>query len=122
MNTLLVMMMTHDCEYEETIINQSRKIERLEARADYKHERMAEVNDKIDKLTEKIDGFVSSMTDLTLKSTNDDHLLDARLKAIETELALQKQTTQDNKDRTNQYFVIIGLFFTALTIYLNYFH
>ncbi len=114
------MMMAHECEFEDTIISQSRKIERLEARADYKHERIGELNDKIDKLTEKIDGLVQAMTDLTLKSTNDDHLLDARLKAIETELALQKKTTQDNKDRTNQYLVVLGLFFSALTIYLNY--
>ena len=116
----MVMMMAHDCEFEDTIISQSRKIERLEARADYKHERVTELNEKIDKLTEKIDGLVQAMTDLTLKSTNDDHLLDARLKAIETELALQKQTTKDNKDRTNQLLSIIVIFFTALTFYFNF--
>lgn len=112
--------MPHECEYEETILKQSRKIERLEARVDFKHERMTEVNEKIDKLTEKIDDLVKTMNSLTLKSTNDDHILDGRLKAIETELELQKEVTEDQRGKTNQYMTCIVIFFTALTFYFQF--
>ena len=116
----MMMVVNGECLHEDQLQDQSVKLERLEARVDFKHEKITEINDKMDKLSEKIDNLVNSMNELTLKSNNEDHLLDARLKAIETELALQKQVTQDNKDRTNQLLTIITIFFTALTIYLNY--
>ena len=112
--------MVHDCDYEETILDQSKKIERLETRVDFKHERMSELNDKMDKLTEKIDHLTESMNDLMIQSTKDDSQLELRLKAIETEQKVLKEQTNKNREDFNTRLVIVGIILTVLTIYLNY--
>ena len=49
----------------------------------------------------------------------DDNQLELRLKAIETELALQKQTTLENHNRVSQLLALVGVGLTIITILIN---
>lgn len=112
-----------DCIHEDQIQGQSRKIERLEARADFKDQRLDELNSKMDKMEEKLDDLSKDVNKLILQSTKDDQDLELRLKAIETELALQKQTSIDNHNRVSSLLAVVGVGLTIITILINvYFH
>ena len=111
--------MPHDCIHEERIQGQSRKIGELEARADYKDMRIDELYNKMDKMDEKIDKLADNVNTLVLQSTRDDNALELRLKAIETELALQKQTSNDNHNRLSSLLAIVGVGLTIITILIN---
>ena len=114
------MVAKHDCFYEEQIQGQSRKIERLETRADWKDQRLDEIDKKIEKMDEKIDQLLNGFNDLKLQSNNDDSQLELRLKAIETELEANKNAVQDYRNRFTLILSMITIFFTALTFILNY--
>ena len=109
----------YTCLHEDQIQGQSRKIERLEARADFKDQRLDELNSKMDKMEEKIDDLSKDVNKLILQSTKDDNDLELRLKAIETELALQKQTSNDNHNRLSSLLAVVGVGLTIITILIN---
>lgn len=123
-NTRLVMKMSTDyeCIHEEQIQTQSRKIERLEARSDFKEQRIDELNTKMDNLNSKFDTVIQGFNDLKMQSTNDDKELELRLKTIETELELQKKVTEENRAKLTQYISIVTVIFVALTFYFNFLH
>ena len=104
---------------KEQITNQSRKISELEAQANYKDRRIDELSNKLDKMEEKIDKLVDTVNELVLQSTKDDNALELRLKAIETELALQKATQLDNHNRVSQLLAVVGVGLTIITILIN---
>ena len=107
---------TYTCLHEDQIQGQSRKIERLEARADFKDQRLDEINNKMDKMEEKIDDLSDNVNKLILQSTKDDKNLEMRLTKIETDMENQKMESQR---RT----VWIGIGLTIITIIINlYFH
>lgn len=108
-----------ECLHEDQIQGQSRKIERLEARADFKDQRLDELNSKMDKMEEKLDDLSKDVNKLILQSTKDDNGLELRLKAIETELALQKQTSNDNHNRLSSLLAVVGVGLTIITILIN---
>lgn len=110
---------THTCIRDEQIQNHSRLIEGLKARADYKDKKLDEFNDKIDKMEVKIDKLADSVNTLVLQSTKDDQDLELRLKAIETELAIQKQTSTTNHNRLSSLLAIVGVGLTIITIGIN---
>lgn len=112
-------MTAHECIHEDQIQGQSRKISELDARADYKDKRIDELNSKMDKMEEKIDDLSKDVNKLILQSTKDDNALELRLKAIETELALQKQTNNDNHNRLSSLLAIVGVGLTIITILVN---
>ena len=112
-------MTAHDCIHEDQIQGQSRKISELEARADYKDKRIDEVYNKMDKMDAKIDKLSENVNQLVLQSTKDDKNLELRLKAIETELALQKQTSIDNHNRMSSLLAVVGIGLTIITILIN---
>ena len=106
----------YTCIHEDQIQGQSRKIERLEARADFKDQRLDEINNKMDKMEEKIDDLSDNVNKLILQSTKDDKNLELRLTKIETDMENQKMESQR---RT----VWIGIGLTIITIIINlYFH
>ena len=107
-----------ECLHEEQIQAQSRKITELEARADFKDKRIDELYTKMDKM-EKLDKLNENVNTLLLQSKQGDTDLELRLKAIETELALQKQTTLDNHNRISSLLAIIGVGLTIITILIN---
>ena len=104
-----------ECLHEDKI----NKITELEAKAEYKEKRIHELYDKMDKMETKLDNLNENINTLILQSTKDDKELELRLKAIETELALQKQTTTDNHNRISSLLAIIGVGLTIITILIN---
>ena len=116
------MSVEYDCIHEEQIQSQSRKIERLEARADFKEQKIDDLNKKMDKLNEKFDTVIQGFNDLKLQSKSDDKELELRLKAIETELELQKETTKNNYTKLSLIIAVITVLFVILTFYFNFLH
>ena len=104
---------------KEQITNQSQKISELEAQATYKNHRVEELSNKLDKMEEKIDKLADNVNQLVLQSTKDDKELELRLKAIETELAIQKQTNIDNHNRVSSLLAVVGVGLTIITILIN---
>ena len=104
-----------ECLHEDKI----NKITELEAKAEYKEKRIDELYDKMDKMETKLDNLNENINTLILQSTKDDKELELRLKAIETELALQKQTATDNHNRISSLLAVVGVGLTIITILIN---
>lgn len=112
-------MVDYTCIHEDQIQGQSRKIAELETRADYKDKRIDDLYNKIEKMEEKIDTLNNNVNQLILLSNKGDTDLELRLKAIETELELQKQTSIDNHNRISQIIALVGVGLTIITILIN---
>lgn len=112
--------------HEEQIQYISRKTAELETRANYKEKMIDDLNDKMDKMDEKMDTLLTGFHDFKLQSNKNDTELELRLKAIETKLELQDKQIQDNKEehdkRLNRYFTIFGLAISAVVLVINYIH
>ena len=78
-----------------------------------------ELRDKIDKMDKKLDKVLEGFNELKLQSNKDDNQLELRLKAIETELALQKHTSLENHNRLTQIIAVVGVGLTIITILIN---
>lgn len=113
------MAVEYDCIHEEQIQHQSRKIERLEARADFKEQRIDEINNKMDKLNDKFDTVIKGFNALKLESASDDKELDLRLTAIETELKVQKQESKSNYMKLSAIIAVISIVFVILTFFVK---
>lgn len=109
----------YNCIHEEEIQHHNRKIEALEVRADYKDKRIDELNEKIGKMDAKIDEINNNVNQLILNSNSNDKELEIRLKAIETELDLQKQNAKDHQNEINTKIAQIGVALTVITIVIN---
>ena len=105
-------MTEHDCIQEPTITQ-------LRVRQDYETQRIDEVKEQIDKMDKKIDKVLEGFNELKLQSHKDDNQLELRLKAIETELALQKHTSLENHNRLTQIVAVVGVGLTIITILIN---
>ena len=113
------MAIEYDCIHEDLIQTQARDLERLKTRADYKDKRIDELYVKMEKMEQKLDTMNDNINKLIVKSNKGDTDLELRLKAIETELELQKQTSIDNHNRVSQLLAIIGVGLTIITILIN---
>lgn len=102
----------HTCIQEPTITQ-------LQVHQDYETQRIDEVRDKIDKMDEKLDKVLQGFNELKLQSNKDDNQLELRLKAIETELELQKKVTTENHNRVSQILAVVGVGLTIITILIN---
>ena len=112
-------MIEYDCIHEDLIQGQTRDIERLKTRADYKDKRIDDLYVKMEKMEEKLDTMNENINKLIVKSNKGDTDLEIRLKAIETELALQKQTATDNHNRVSSLLALVGVGLTIITILIN---
>ena len=119
MHLVMKMAPEYECIHEELVQDHSLKIKELEARAKFKEERIGEINNKIEKMDTKIDKLNENVNELLLQSKQGDTDLELRLKAIETELALQKQTTTENHNRVSQLLAMVGVGLTIITILIN---
>ena len=63
--------------------------------------------------------MLEGFNELKLQSNKDDNQLELRLKAIETELELQKQTSLENHNRFSQLLALVGVGLTIITILIN---
>ena len=122
MNICMVKTMTNETpcnEHETQIQDLARKTSALETRADYKDKRIDELNVKIDKMENKLDKLNENVNQLLVISNQSDSDLEVRLKAIETELALQKQTSINNHNRLSSLLAVVGVGLTIITILIN---
>jgi uncharacterized coiled-coil protein SlyX len=109
----------HDCFQSEEIQHHGLQIQELSTRADYKDKRIDELYIKMEKMEDKLDKLNENVNELLLQSKQGDTNLELRLKAIETELALQKQTTTENHNRVSQLLAMVGVGLTIITILIN---
>lgn len=113
------MSVEYDCVHEELLQSQTKDLERLKTRADYKDKRIDELYVKMEKMEQKLDTMNDNINKLIVKSNKGDTDLELRLKAIETELALQKQTTTENHNRVSSLLAVVGVGLTIITILIN---
>ena len=113
------MAIEYDCIHEDLLQSQTKDLERLKTRADYKDKRIDELYIKMEKMEENIDKMNENIQKLIVKSNKGDTDLELRLKAIETELALQKQTSTDNHNRITTIVALVGVGLTIITILIN---
>lgn len=113
------MAIEYDCIHEDLLQSQTKDLERLKTRADYKDKRIDELYIKMEKMEEKIDKMNENIQKLIVKSNKGDTDLELRLKAIETELAIQKQTSTDNHNRITSIVALVGVGLTIITILIN---
>jgi predicted nucleic acid-binding Zn-ribbon protein len=113
------MAIEYDCIHEDLLQSQTKDLERLKTRADYKDKRIDDLYIKMEKMEEKIDKMNENIQKLIVKSNKGDTDLELRLKAIETELALQKQTSTDNHNRITTIVALVGVGLTIITILIN---
>ncbi len=109
----------YDCIHEDLLQSQTRDLERLKTRADYKDKRIDELYVKMEKMEEKLDTMNENINKLIVKSNKGDTDLELRLKAIETELTLQKQTNIENHNRVSSLLAVVGVGLTIITILIN---
>ena len=102
----------HTCIQEPTITQ-------LKVHQDYETQRIDEVKEQIDRMDKKLDKVLEGFNELKLQSNKDDNQLELRLKAIETELEIQKQTSIQNHNRVSQLLAVVGVGLTILTILIN---
>lgn len=122
MNWLVMMMVVaeHNCLHEEQILNQSRKIERLDAELVYKKERLDELKEDNKRMERKIDKLSEDVTDFISASDTKDNELNNRLIKIETKQQVQDEMTKKNRDDFKLWLAIITVVFGAITIYNNF--
>ena len=105
-------MTEHACIQEPTITQ-------LQVHQDYETQRIDELKIQIDKMDKKLDKVLEGFNELKLQSNKDDNQLELRLKAIETELELQKHTSLENHNRLTQIIAVVGVGLTIITILIN---
>ena len=106
-------------EHEEQIQNNTRDIAELQTEIKFKEKRIDDIYLKIEKMEDKLDKLNDNVNKIILQSTKGDTDLELRLKAIETELQIQKQTTIDNHTRLSSLLAIVGVGLTIMTILIN---
>ena len=106
-------------EHEEQIQTNKRQIAEVKTELKFKEQRIDDLYLKMEKLEAKIDLMNENINQLILQSNKDDTQLELRLKAIETELAVQKQVTADNHNRVSSLLAIVGVGLTIITILIN---
>ena len=81
------------CLHEEQIHNQSRKIERLEARADFKDKRIDKIMEDQKAMEDKIDKLIEAVNNLHFESLEDDKDIDKRVTRLESTVNVLKWIT-----------------------------
>ena len=106
-------------DHEEQIQTNKRQIAEVKTELKFKEQRIDDLYLKMEKLEAKIDLMNENINQLILQSNKDDTQLELRLKAIETELAIQKQTNIDNHNRVSSLLAVVGVGLTIITILIN---
>ena len=87
------MAIEYDCIHEELLQSQTKDLERLKTRADYKDKRINELYDKIEKMEDKIDTINENVTKIMMKSVQGDSDIDKRVTSLETTVKVLKWVT-----------------------------
>ena len=87
------MTIEYDCIHEELLQSQTKDLERLKTRADYKDKRINELYDKIEKMEDKIDTINENVNTIMMKSVQGDSEIDKRVTSLETTVNVLKWVT-----------------------------
>ena len=80
---VLVMKMTHECIHEEQIQGQSRKIESLETKSEYKEDAIKELKEDMKELKDSMKSLDKTINDYIIKSIQDDNTLKDYVTSVE---------------------------------------
>ena len=105
--------------HEQQIQDNTREIAELQTEVRFKEKRIDDLYTKIDKMETKLDKVNENVNELLLQSKQGDANLELRLKAIETELAVQKEVTAQNHNRVSSLLAVVGVGLTIITILIN---
>lgn len=117
--------------HEEQIQENSKKIAKLESKAEYKETRISELIEDNKRIEEKIDNLTKTVNEVIVNSIKDDNDLNNRVIALETKIKTQndvlekykeEQRKQRDEDRSkaNLRLAYVGIGLTILTIILAY--
>lgn len=81
------------CIKDEQLQGQSRKIAELEARANYKDERIEQIIKDQKRMEDKIDDLTEAVSQLKYQSLQDDKDIDKRVTALESTVSVLKWIT-----------------------------
>ena len=106
-------------EHEEQIQQNTRRITEVQTELRFKEKRIDDLYLKMEKVEEKLDKLNDNVNKLVQNSIKGDSDLELRLKAIETELAVQKEITTQNNNRLSTLLAVVGVGLTIITILIN---
>ena len=125
--TVRMMAVNYDCVHEDLIQSHSTDIQSLKTRADYKDKRLDAMDNKLEKMNDKLDKMNENINKLILNSNSSDQELELRLKTIETELSLQKETAKNNHQQQQANYTklatiggIVSIGLVVLDLFLKY--
>ena len=119
MNTSVMLMTAaeYTCIHEEQIQGQSRKIEALETRADYKEDAIKELKDDMKELKKSMDSLDKTINDYIIKSIEDDNTLKSYINSLENRItALEAADSERWK-----FYLGLGTAATVISLIINHF-
>lgn len=111
----------HKCLHEEQIQGQSRKIEALETRADYKEDVIKELKTDMKELKESMDSLDKTINEYLIQSITDDNTIKEYINSLEnrvTTLESRQDTLYKLLIATPAIITLLG----AIAIYIKYLH
>ena len=107
----------YTCIHEEQIQGQSRKIEALETRADYKEDAIKELKDDMKELKKSMDSLDKTINDYIIKSIEDDNALKSYINSLENRItALEAADSERWK-----FYLGLGTAATVISLIINHF-
>ena len=109
----------HECLHEEQIQGQSRKIESLETRADYKEDVIKELKTDMKELKESMDSLDKTINEYIIQSIKDDNTLKEYINSLEnrvTSLESRQDTLYKLLLATPAIIALLGV----IAIYIQY--
>lgn len=110
-------MTEYTCIHEEQIQGQSRKIEALETRADYKEDAIKELKEDMKELNDSMKSLEKTITDYIVKSITDDN----KLKDYITSLENRVTALESAKAEQWKLYMGLGVAVTVISFFINYF-
>ena len=121
----------YTCIEKDQLSEQSAKIAELEARADFKDQRINELIEDNRRIESKIDKLTETVNNIVINSIKDDKDLkeditklkakvEAQEKNFENFEKKQKEQRDDDRAKTNQYLTAIGIGLGVLYFVLNF--
>ncbi len=131
MNRMTAEKLEYTCIEKDQLSEQSAKIAELEARADFKDQRINELIEDNRRIESKIDKLTETVNNIVINSIKDDKDLkeditklkakvEAQEKNFENFEKKQKEQRDDDRAKTNQYLTAIGIGLGVLYFVLNF--
>ena len=115
------MSVNGECLHEEQIQGQSRKIEALETRADYKEETIKELKNDMKELKNSMDSLDKTINEYIINSIKDDNTLKDYIVSLENRVT----SLESRQDTIYKVLMAIPAFIAlmgVLAVYITYIH